>query len=234
MKQIKKALTCLIAVALMTMVAAITARAATALTGQLVLRPLTPGDVTYYKLPSTIENSAGLNTIGVGMPAYLEAEVNLAIAPSNIVSVTWALTNIPAGSALTDPATAFASSPLGTNVPVYDPADRLVYQVAGRTLFRPDVRGQYTVVATIVTSGSGSTNVSQTITAGIYMGLNTCALCHSGGQIAPNKVTPWQTTLHAQIFTDGINGGSGTTGTSCLKCHTVGYDTNTNCSQWRV
>ncbi len=41
-------------------------------------------------------------------------------------------------------------------------------------------------------------------------------------------VTPWQKTLHAQIFTSGINGGPGTTGTSCLKCHTVGYDTNTN------
>jgi hypothetical protein len=223
MKQTKKAITCLIGGGLITMFAAITASAATALTGQLALRPLTPGDVTNYKLPSTIENSAGINTIGVGTPAYLEAEVNIAIAPSNIVSVTWSLTNTPVSSQAT-----FTPSPLGTNVPVYDPADRLVYQVAGRTLFRPDVVGQYTVVATIVTSGSGSTNVTQTITAGTYMGLNTCALCHSGGQIAENKVTPWQKTLHAQIFTDGINGGSGTTGTSCLKCHTVGYDTNTN------
>ncbi len=98
MKHMKKASTCLMAVALLTMVAATTASAATALTGQLVLRPLTPGDVTNYKLPSTIENSAGINTIGVGMPAYLEAEVNIAIAPSNIVSVTWALTNTPASS----------------------------------------------------------------------------------------------------------------------------------------
>jgi len=228
MKQTKKVMTCLTGVVLITMAAAITASAATALTGQLVLRPLTPGDVTNYKLSSTIENSAGINTIGVGTPAYLEAEVNIAIPATNILSVTWALTNIPAGSALTNPATAFASSPLGANVPVYDPADRLVYQVAGRTLFRPDVVGQYTIVATIVTTGSGSTNVSQTITAGTWMGIDTCALCHSGGTIAENKVTPWQHTLHAQIFTDGINGGSGTTGTSCLKCHTVGYDPNTN------
>jgi hypothetical protein len=39
-------------------------------------------------------------------------------------------------------------------------------------------------------------------------------------------VKPWSTTLHSQIFTAGINGGSGTTGASCLACHTVGYDTN--------
>ena len=46
MKQTKKVITCLMAVALMTMVAAITASAAApALNGQLVLRPLTPGDV---------------------------------------------------------------------------------------------------------------------------------------------------------------------------------------------
>ena len=82
MKQNKKAITCLTAVALMTLVAAITASAAAApaLTGQLVLRPLTPGDVTNYKLPSTIENSGGLTTVGIGTPVYLEAEVNSAIA----------------------------------------------------------------------------------------------------------------------------------------------------------
>ena len=100
MKQTKKAITCLMAVALMTIVAAMTASAAaTTLNGQLVLRPLTPGDVTIYKLPSTIENSGGLTTVGIGTPVYLEAEVNIAIPASNIVSVTWALTNKPPFSA---------------------------------------------------------------------------------------------------------------------------------------
>ena len=124
----------------------------------------------------------------MGTPVYLEAEVNIAIPATNIVSVTWALTNIPMLSALTNPATAFTASPLGTNVPVYDPSDRTLYQVApvnGRTLLRPDVVGQYTVVATIVSASYGTTNVTQTITAGTYMGLNTCGLCHSGGSYAP-------------------------------------------------
>jgi predicted CXXCH cytochrome family protein len=230
MKQTKKAITCLLAVGLMTIAAAITASASTpappTLTGQLVLRPLTPGDVTNYKLPSTTEVSGGLNTVGVGTPVYLEAEVNSAIPASNIVSVTWTLTNRPAFSTAV-----LTSSPLGTNVPVYDPSQRQKYQVApvnGRMLLRADLAGQYTVVATIVSSSYGSTNVTQTITAGTYMGIATCALCHSGGAVAENKFTSWQNTAHARIFTDGINGGAGTTGPSCFKCHTVGYDVNTN------
>ncbi len=227
MKQMKKVSTCLLWVALMTMVTAITASAATpALNGQIVLRPLTPGDVTKYKLPSAIENSGGLNTIGIGAAIYLEVEVNSAIPASNIVSVTWALTNVPNGSVAT-----FTDSPLGANVPIYNPSDRIAYQVASRKLLRADLVGQYTIAATITVATNSTplvATVTKTITAGTYMGLNTCALCHSGGLIAPDKVHPWEKTAHAQIFTEGIDGGSGTTGTSCLKCHTVGYNTNTN------
>ena len=227
MKQMKKVSTCLLWVALMTMVTAITASAATpALNGQIVLRPLTPGDVTKYKLPSATENSGGLNTIGIGAAIYLEVEVNSAIPASNIVSVTWALTNVPNGSVAT-----FTDSPLGENVPIYNPSDRIAYRVASRKLLRADLVGQYTIAATIniaTNSNPLAATVTKTITAGTYMGLNTCALCHSGGLIAPDKVHPWEKTAHAQIFTEGIDGGSGTTGTSCLKCHTVGYNTNTN------
>ena len=122
MKQMKKASTCLMAVALMTMVAAITASAAaTALNGQLVLRPLTPGDVTNYKLPSTTENSGGLNTVGVGTPVYLEAEVNIAIARFQHCQRHLGSDQHTAGSFARRRLT---TSPLGTNVPVYDPSDR--------------------------------------------------------------------------------------------------------------
>ena len=142
---------------------------------------------------------------------------------SNITSVTWVLTNQPVLSVAT-----FTSSPLGTNVPVYEPSDRASLRVAGRTLLRPDVAGQYTVVATIVTSGSSSTNVTMTITAGTYVGINTCTLCHSGGIQAEDKYHSWATTQHSMIFSNGINGYLGSYSASCIKCHTVGYDTNTN------
>ena len=224
MKEINGVRRGLMAVALTTMVAAMTASAAApALNGRLVLRPVTPGDVTVYKLPSMTENSGGLNTVGIGTPVYLEAEVNIAIASSNITSVTWVLTNKPILSAAT-----FTSSPLGTNVPIYDVSTRSSLQVAGRTLLRPDVAGQYTVVATVVTTGSGSTNVTKTITAGTYMGVHTCTFCHSGGISAEDMYQPWTTTAHSMIFSNGINGYLGSYSLSCIKCHTVGYDTNTN------
>jgi len=222
MKYSKKSAACLMAVVLLTMVAAMAANAATALNGQLVLRPLTPGDVTVYKLPSTTEASPGIATVGIGSPVYLEADINSAIAPSS-VSVTWVLATNPPGSKAV-----LTNSPLGTNVPVYDVSARASSQVASRRLLRPDLPGQYTVVATIVTTGSGTTNVTKNITAGTYMGLSTCMLCHSGGRVAEDKYTTWQTTAHAHIFTEGINGELGTYRSSCLACHTVGYNANTN------
>ena len=121
---------------------------------------------------------------------------------------------------------------MGTNVPIYEPSDRLVYYVAGRTLLRPDMAGSpiqaehYTVVATITTT-TGTTNLTQIITAGTYVGVNTCALCHSGGQAAPDMVQPWSLTEHASMFSRGIDGlVSSHYSKNCIQCHTLGYDTN--------
>lgn len=197
--------------------------AAPALNGQLVLRSITPQDIKDYSLGS-LQGASGLSTVGLGQPAHLEAWVNIAIPAANVLSVTWALTNKPMGSVAV-----LANSPLGVNVPIDRPSERLVSQVAGRKFLRPDVAGQYTVTATITTSTSGTTNLTQTITAGTHMGINTCSLCHSGGLIAPNKVVPWLGTLHATKFTRGINGQEGTNyGVNDIPFHTVGYDTNTN------
>ncbi len=202
--------------------------AVTPLQGQLVLRPVTPGDVSVYALPAGTEVSGGLTSVGIGQPVYLEADINIAIPPADIVSVTWALTNRPVGSVAV-----LTNSPLGANVPVYDPSDRLISQVASRKLLRPDLAGQYTVLATITTATEGVTNVTATITAGTYLGVGIhsgigCALCHSGGEIAQNKVVPWTTTAHSTIFSNGVDGNLGHYSQSCLQCHTDGYDTNTN------
>jgi hypothetical protein len=90
------------------------------------------------------------------------------------------------------------------------------------------------VSVAIGTRSEGATNVTITITSGTYLGVgllpNTygCALCHSGGQVAQNKVVPWEATAHATMFANGINGALGFYSASCIKCHTVGYDANTN------
>ena len=172
--------------------------------------------------------------MGVGQPVYLEIDVATNVSVPNITNITWLPVQKPAGSAA-----ALQASPLGTNVPVYEVSDRLVYQAAGRMLLRPDVAGfttndQYKVTATLYTANAGSTNVTITITAGTYMGVGLlpgtsgCALCHSGGQIAPNKVVPWELTGHATQFARGIDGilAGSHYSASCIKCHTVGYDTN--------
>lgn len=226
--------TCLAAAALTAMAAA-TAQAQ-AIQAQLVARPLTPGEIATYGLPAGTEVSGGLKTVGVGQAVYLEIDVATNVSVPNVTNISWSLTQRAPGSAA-----GLQASPLGTNVPVYEVSDRLVYQAAGRMLLRPDVAGfttndQYKVTATIYTANAGTTNVTITITAGTYMGVGLlpgtsgCALCHSGGQIAPNKVVPWELTGHATQFARGIDGilAGNHYSANCIKCHTVGYDTNTN------
>ncbi|HLZ53103.1 MAG TPA: hypothetical protein VKS19_01375, partial [Verrucomicrobiae bacterium] len=224
--------TCLMTAALTAM--AVATVKAQAIQAQLVARPLTPQEISHYGLPGSTEVSGGLATVGVGQPVYLEIDVATNSSVPNVTNIVWLLAQKAPGSGAT-----LQASPLTTNVPVYEPSDRLVYQVAGRMLLRPDVAGfttndQYKVTATLYTANAGNTNVTITITAGTYMGVGLlpgtsgCALCHSGGQIAPNKVVPWETTGHATQFARGIDGilAGNHYGTSCLKCHTVGYDTN--------
>jgi hypothetical protein len=188
--------------------------------GQVSLRPLTPQEKKTYALPNA-QLSGGVSSVGVGTPAYLDALVNIAVAPSNITSVTWVLTNRPVGSAAE-----LQASPLGVNVPPYKMADRVSLQVAGRTLLVPDMPGQYEVVASIVTATNGTTNLTTKITAALNLGAQTCRFCHSGGYL-DDIYTPWNETLHAHAFEEAINGiSTDHFGKNCISCHVVGYDTN--------
>ena len=227
----KQSTCCLVSIALVFASLAITVRAAgPALQGQVTLRPLTPTEINNYLLTNA-QGASGLTTVGVGQPVYLEALVNNAVPTSDITNVTWVLTTKPSGSGAV-----LTNSPLGTNIPTFKIADRInqagaaVYKVAGtsgRTLLRPDVTGQYIVTATIKTANSGNTNLTKTITAGTYLGVNTCALCHSGGLLAPDKYEPWLQTAHATAFTRSIDGlESDYHSKSSILLHTLGYDTN--------
>jgi hypothetical protein len=232
----RKMLACLVAAALTLLGAASTVLAAApALPGSLTLRPLTPTEVSKYGLTgSNAQFSAGCQNVALGEPVYIDAMVNAAIASSNIVGVTWTLTNKPTGSLA-----AFMTSPLNDSVPLYNTSDRYTgenstpaYQLADRAFFRPDVVGSYTVKATITTVGSGSTNLAITIMAGTYVGVQTCAGCHSGGvvfngQLVPSIYPTFTNTEHASMFARGIDGlVSSHYSKSCIQCHTLGYDTN--------
>jgi hypothetical protein len=215
-----KALAGLWAAALAVVAVSATLNAQTLQAPVLALRPVTTGDLALYKLPATVQVSGGLTTLALGEPWYLEVQVDATLTAKQIGSVTWTLVVKPAGSNAQ-----LVASPLTSSVPVYEPSDRLIYQVADRKLLRPDVAGVYIVSAEVTAGGSSPTTVAQTYTAATYMGITTCAECHNTGP-AEKMVAAWETTLHSQIFTSGINGGSGTTGASCLPCHTVGYDSN--------
>ena len=211
--------------------------AAPALSGSLTLRPLTPTEIKTYGLTgSNAQFSAGCKNVALGEPVYIDAMVNAAIAPSNIVGVTWTLatSNKPTGSLA-----ALSPSPLNNSVPLYNTSDRYTgessspaFQLADRAFFRPDVIGAYTVNATITTVGSGSTNLAVTITAGTYVGVQTCAGCHSGGVVFYGKPVPsiyptFTNTPHASMFARGIDGlVSSHYSSSCISCHVLGYDTN--------
>jgi hypothetical protein len=201
--------------------------AAVPLNARLIARPVTPGDVTRAGLPASTEYSGGINTVGVGTPVYLEVDVNVAFPVSTITNVSFAITQEPIGSAAV-----ITASPLGTNLGIYEPADRFNYQVAGRAVVRPDKNTgnrPYIITATIGTLTNGTTNVSFTFNAGSYVGISACSYCHGPagqGGSAPDKLQYWTNTLHSVIFTQGINVVNGSYSVSCLKCHTVGYDTN--------
>lgn len=191
------------------------------LPARIQARALTTGDVAAYKLPAGTELSGGLNTVSVGEPVYLDAQIDINIPASSVAGVIWTITMKPNGSAAT-----LTDSPLGANVPVFEPSDRSIYQVAGRKVLRPDVVGEYVVTATITAGSAGTMTVGQTFIAGKYVGKAACTVCHSGG-LAEVMVPSWAKTGHAGHFTNGINGvlGSGYS-KNCISCHTVGYDLN--------
>jgi len=112
---------------LLAMAATLAAQAAPALlNARLIARPVTPGDVAKYGLPANTENSAGLNTVGIGTPVYLEVDVNLAFPASTITNVSFAITQKPNLSGATITANTFP-----TNMGLFEPADQLVYQWPG-------------------------------------------------------------------------------------------------------
>ncbi|HPY30918.1 MAG TPA: cytochrome c3 family protein [Verrucomicrobiota bacterium] len=193
---------------------------ASAQPGQIGTRALTPQDIKDYGLPADTQVSGGLSTVGVGQPAYLEAQVLATLGDADILGVTWELVAKPIGSSAT-----LAPSPLLANMPVYNRGDREFFKVASRRLLRPDVPGQYRVQATVATNG-GQFVLSREITGGTYLGKDICQYCHSGGYL-PDMLTPWSRTRHARALTNALDGYyGGHFNQNCIKCHSVGYDTH--------
>jgi hypothetical protein len=145
----------------------------------------------------------GISNVAVGIPVVLHGKTQ--------ASYNWAL-----------------SAPQGSGASLAAPATQ-------DPEFTPDVAGAYTVT---VTDLGASSNVTMTIYAGTWRGVITgqdangrpvpdtaCTGCHASGTPL-DKFTPWAQSGHAEIFTQNVDTPNGHYGTSCLSCHTVGYNTD--------
>lgn len=74
-----------------------------------------------------------------------------------------------------------------------------------------------------LSEGSNSMDISVATWNGVIGVENSCTVCHND-TIAPDKFTSWAGTGHASMFANGIDGLLGYYSSSCIKCHTVGYD----------
>lgn len=99
---------------------------------------------------------------------------------------------------------------------------------------KADVKGEYKVEVTITTA-TGTDQDTVKLYAGDYMGVGTvdgvpgafpsCETCHSSNAWFTEIKGRWETSGHATIFRDQVDNSTHYS-TSCMKCHTTGYDHN--------
>jgi len=189
---------------------------------QIAARPLTHQEIHDHELAEGTQVGTGLFTVGVGSAVYLEVQVEK--TTEVLGEVTWGLAG-PGSASL-------ETSPLGDDILIYTPRDQNVFKLLDRKLLKPDAIGQWTVTANIpakveevaadetVTMVDGFIRLEVTITAGRYMGLSNCSLCHS------EVVDKWAETGHSDMLVRGLDGTlSSHYNEGCIDCHTVGYDT---------
>ena len=203
---------------LLTLLAAPMMAWAAAPTAKIVIEPMWPQKIADLKLPAadTTSINSGMPVVGAGTKVYLRA-TGTDPDKGAITGSSWTLGAIPAGSAATLTA--------GPTANLYT--------------LKTDVVGDYTVNL-IVTDAQGETSaaVSQVITAANYVGVGNvpgyatpdiskgqCASCHNG-TVQPDVVSGWLQTGHASKFTRDLDGITGAKyRVSCLRCHTVGWNT---------
>ncbi len=160
-----------------------------------------------YTYPST-----GLKNVGVGSLMYFKAAIT---GKKFGAAVTYTVTRKPSGSTAT----------VGNTKDIMNDSTQVV-------TFTPDKPGAYEIT---ITDGAYTSNI--TINAAKYLGYTntivngvdtkvSCKTCHS------TKVTEFEKTNHASMFTRAMNGTPGLSGpndhysVNCIGCHTTGFDKN--------
>lgn len=172
---------------------------------------VTPHSLTSLGL-TTNSVSAGLRVIPNQTYAYFSAQ-NMASLTDPVTNAVFELVSKPSGSTAT---LQTLTSP-------------------NWTLLKPDVKGEYQVKLTITTA-LGTDDTTQSFYAADYVGVGNfdgvagsfpkCMTCHSGTPAFAAIFDRWKVSGHANIFKTEITTGAAYYGTSCMKCHTTGYDHN--------
>lgn len=172
---------------------------------------VTPHSLTSLGL-TTNSVSGGLKTIPNQTYAYFSAQ-NMASLTDPVTSSTFELVSKPAGSAA---ALEFVASPQWA-------------------MLKPDVKGEYQIKLTITTA-LGTDDTTMSVYAADYIGVGNfagvagnfpkCMTCHGSTPAFTEIYNRWNVSGHANIFNIEITTGAAYYSTSCMKCHTTGYDHN--------
>ncbi|HEX2865720.1 MAG TPA: cytochrome c3 family protein [Ignavibacteriales bacterium] len=156
----------------------------------------------------TFQVYGGLRTVGKGQTIYLKADTT-----GTISSVTWSFLEKPTASTLTDASITSAAGKPTKFAP--DAVGRYIVQVDADGKKDQDTFFVSTFLGTFysrpLNDGSGNIEVG-------------CGVCHK------DKYDNWQKTGHAMHFKWGVSGllesegGRGSYGPACVKCHTTGWD----------
>lgn len=179
---------------------------------KIFVKNVTPHDLLIT--PSLVPDSSvttGMKVVPKMSYVYLSA-FNFGDTTS-ITSQTWTFLSKPAGSNAS-----FTSIPS-----------------LGWYKFLADSTGTYNVNLHIVTS-SGTKDTSMNVYCATFIGVGgfngvtgefpKCMTCHSGMPQFAAIFNNWKVSGHANIFKYEIDSGAAYYSTSCIKCHTTGYDHN--------
>jgi hypothetical protein len=176
---------------------------------------VSPGLISVSPSDAYDSRSSGLDVVGINAHVYLIPQPSSTYAGS-ITDYEWAIIREPL------PGTA-----------VVDADTSSVFK------FHPTVGGEYYVRLVPYMGDTPATPSIQRIYAARYVGTGTegsnsptlpmCGFsaCHGNESSGPrNKLAGWQQTKHAHMLESFMNGERGSSyRTSCLPCHTLGYDT---------
>ena len=148
------------------------------------------------------ETSISTRNVPILLPVLLQAKKQ--------ASYNWSLT-VPTGSTAT----------------LLDPTTR-------NPEFTPDVAGTYQLTVTDLATNK---TVTMNVHAGTWKGIITgqdatgrpvvdaaCMSCHVKNTPHFDLFTPWKASGHAEIFTQNVNTPAGHYSSSCVSCHTVGFN----------